>query len=336
MRIKDAFQNSLVLKELRQSKLAKQNFRIAFLDVDDTWTGKPAIQKRLRDELCKRGFSIVCVTNRASELCMSWQARDKSSREVRSSYDKGKIDPATLPEMTGLLDVDIIIASLGGELLVKQNHGGYEIDGEYVNAIPYSSLDWRLFVQKLLTTISHKARALFLERRVQLFFDTKKDRDQFTKNFLALQGKILTGPMKIARLIDESNEYAKTSTFSVMITQDHVNKISGVDRVMHILTEAGANHVEVLLAGDGPPDVEMGLFGAIGAKVIFVIPGNARITPFFKDKYSHSLQLQSKQGWYSFGNDSRTVIIGEEAFPNTQGPETLLALLNNYSFRPTT
>lgn len=92
-----------------------------------------------------------------------------------------------------------------------------------------------------------------------------------------------------------------------------------------------ANAFSVLLAGNTLPDLSMGFFGAAGSISTFLIPGGAPLaglllSPDLAKQYP--LQPISK-GTYRFLPTNRTVIVGDEAFPDTIGPTTLEIWLKN-------
>ncbi len=87
----------------------------------------------------------------------------------------------------------------------------------------------------------------------------------------------------------------------------------------------------VLLAGDNLPDLPMGLLAAAGSQATFLIPGGAPLGQLlFSSPYQQAYPLKpEKKGFYRFSPTTRTVIAGDEAFPGTLGPTSMLAWLKN-------
>lgn len=350
--------NSLALEKLRHRRDQNETLRIAFLDVDYTLTGEPAQQLLLRHQLEKHGYVIAFMTARTSELCLSWAARATSSAPIqRRLKAKPALDPASFPSMQGLLDPDVLAPVLGGELLIKQINGGFAVDEKYAKSIPYSSTIWgdygaRLADQLTISLGTIAPQVLLAKYWVQVSFQTAREKNAFVTTVRELQQRAeppvgydqdFFAMVKETMLTDESHPHANPPSFAVFITHKNVHKMAAVDYVMQVLTDAlalPARQIEVLLAGDGPSDLRMGFYGAAASKATFLIPGGARlarylirrdmsfIDPEFSAVPNQLVPRTNQRGYYHFAPTDRTVILGDEAFPGTNGPETLLAWLD--------
>jgi hydroxymethylpyrimidine pyrophosphatase-like HAD family hydrolase len=341
----DAYKHSVAFQKIHQAQKQSNPIRVAFIDIDGTWTGSPHIQQRLRDELEYQGYIIACVTNRSSNVCISSAAKHISSAATQKYIGDQEEDPSTLPHFTGLIDIDIIISAFGGEVFIKQMSGGYETDQVYMQNVPYESATWHSFAKDLLISTASKCEVLFLEHRVQLFFSNIKERDKFAHTFTQLQHQTPTPTLSVARIFDESDEHRIPPVFSIMLTQQYADKESAVNRTIEVLKNTDISNIHTIIAGDGAPDIPMGLRSAESTDVTFIIPGGARVTPyllhntapsFLQEEYSsikNNLILQNHKGWYRYAPNHRIVIIGDEAFPDTVGPETLLAWLKTSSLK---
>lgn len=87
----------------------------------------------------------------------------------------------------------------------------------------------------------------------------------------------------------------------------------------------------ILLVGDNLPDLPMGLLSAAGSRATFIIPGGALLRKLlFSEPYLSQYPLTPEEnGFYHFSPTNRGVVVGDEAFPGTTGPTTLLAWLKN-------
>lgn len=376
------FQNSSLYHALKLNSETGQPLRLAFMDIDASWTGTPEEQVALRQELEKQGYIIAFVTARTSELCMSWGQRDKSSAIVNNrptaklvrnpqTGTRTVIDPAALPSMAGLLDPDIIAASSGAELLVHQRSGGYEYDEEYADSFTFDSDQWRNYAVQLLRTIEvtagksvgalHKIENVENYyagktditpplNRVQITFESRDARNLFISTLKALQknppansNPNFQAMLAASHVIDESNPYAPRPRFALYLVPAGLSKAVPVNRVMAATAQLLAispEKFETLFTGDSPPDLAMGLATAAGTQATFVIVGGARLARYIKENKTEFLEPEFQDiqknleptgttGHYIYKPTNRNVIIGDEAFPGTIGPQTTLAWLKN-------
>lgn len=177
--------------------------------------------------------------------------------------------------------------------------------------------------------VTHRSRELCLS-------DEKTSDDQFRG---LLDPDIIAGKLGneiVVRQVDGSYKNDENYTKPVPLSPEEwpLHKQAAVDHVFtalcsHLSTPPGV--FSVLLAGDTLPDLSMGLLGAADSKAIFLVPGGAPLPELlFSATLAEQYPLQQlKKGIYRFSPTNRTVIIGDEAFPGTLGPTTLLAWLKN-------
>lgn len=156
------------------------------------------------------------------------------------------------------------------------------------------------------------------------------------------------------RLTNDSNP--EKGRFGLYITPNKGYKARSVENIIqHVIQEVNIpkDQVETLIVGDSFPDVNMGLYGGTGTKSTFLLVGGSRLKPVFTDYAVHEFagvkmdaikkrltpiadekNHYPKLGYYNFNaplidqlGGNRTVILGEDAFPGTIGPQTLHAYL---------
>lgn len=316
--------NSLALKKLRGYQAKVKPFRLAFLDIDDTLAGDPADQQKVRAALEEHSYVTACVTNRDLELNLSLTAFQQSTPAI-SKRDYGDIDRSTLSSFAGLLDADIIASSLGEEIAVKQVSGGFLLDDHYQPIIARNHAAWHAFIAELIQwagqvtgqQVAHPRPTRHL--RVQITFDTLTAKKIFEQTVEHLRATV-AGDSAFAKaladltLTDESDPDTDPPYFSLLIAPASVSKKNAVEHIVSTLAasiKAPRSQFEVLIAGDGPSDLPMGLHGAAGTKATFLIPGGGRLAR--EPLPAHD----------------RAVVIGDQAFPGTAGPATILAWLTN-------
>jgi hydroxymethylpyrimidine pyrophosphatase-like HAD family hydrolase len=334
--------NSVALEKLQQAAQAGRPLRLAFLDIDGTWTGNPSDQQALRHTLEALGYVIIPTTNRDLELNVSFDAFKRSGPAI-AGREYGDVDRATVLAFSGLLDADIIASTLGEEIALKQRSGGYLLDEDHQQSVSQDMPDWSAFVAELLAHVKevsgHTLGTMLPSPhlRIQVTFDTLEEK----KLFQATIQKIREAPaadsefgrrLAITSLTDESDPYIEPPFFSLYITPAAVSKKNAVEHIVTTVAQlvaAPRERFEVLLAGDGPADAEMGFHGALGTQATFVIPGEARLTKFISAKAADYLgEISGGLTEELYSLTDRTIIMGDEAFPSTVGPTTLLAWLN--------
>lgn len=301
----------------------KKPARLAFLDIDQTMTGSFKKVNQVRERLEKLGFGIILVTARTEEMLMSSREYLKSQKlgfdrpfpklkKVNNQYIY--LAPEQL-EPKGILDPDVIVGTSGTTILLKQSQGGYKIDQAYQKSWQVKR-NWR---EKTLQKVSqidpdnkyhnfskienpqnyyqNKADVLTTQFRIQLIFPNLKAQKYMSK-------KIIENNIYF---INDGDRRIKKYVY--LLTP----QISKKDAVAWILRKY-KNYSQILIAGDSLADLEMGL-AAKGATLLIV--GGANLT---KNQIKNFL----KKGF------TGKLIIGDQIFPNTQGPETILAYLANF------
>lgn len=161
---------------------------------------------------------------------------------------------------------------------------------------------------------------------------------EFQRHFQELED------MQNVRLTDDSNP--EKGRFAWYITPNKGYKARAAEYIIQqIVAELNVTRgeIETLMVGDSFPDVNMGLYGGTGTKATFLIVGGSRLKQVFTNPsinefsgvkmgaIKRRLTPTPKQaGYYEFKAPilgSRTVIVGDKAFPRTIGPETLSAYL---------
>lgn len=139
------YTTSTALTKLHAAHAAGQPLKIAFLDVDGTLTGSPTDQGAVRTLLEQQDYTIVFVTHRSSELCMS------------------RTPGTNAAEFQGLLDPDVIAGKLGNEIVIRQNDGSYKIDKPYTKPLSPSPEEWPVHKQQ---AADHIFKALYSQLSV--------------------------------------------------------------------------------------------------------------------------------------------------------------------------
>lgn len=284
----DAYQNSLVLEKLQTAQKKNQPLRLAFIDLDGTWAGSSAEEKAVRDLLGKNHYVIGQVTSRTE----------------------------------GLLNPDILISVSGTHLLIKQNDGGYQEDKIYAQRLPKTPEAWHKQVDQLLSQPGISERSYIVHRisplycRVEIALDSPAAAEDLIAQL---------------RILDtQSVFHFARETRNFFITPAHTSKEDGVNQVITTLTHTfhvPSHDLHTLFAGDTAVEVPMGFESGANTQAIFLIPGGAPL--------AHELNLTKNEsyarlseGVYRDPKTARKVIVGDEAFPGTVGPQTLIAWLH--------
>lgn len=303
----DAYESSSAVKKLLEAKQQKGPLRLAFIDIDNTWSGNPKDQQTVRDLLENNNYVVVQITNRGSDICLS-----------------SEIDPAQKTALQGLLDPDILAASLGTELLIKQVTGAYQADAEYLSKLPPAIQDWQGNIRQLVqhyTPAPYSFRTHYLDIpvfRVELECDSPQVAEK-------LMAELTRDPASASLHVAHDNS-------TLIITPRGFSKEDAVERILNALSRtlhASAGNFHLLFAGDSDADVAMGLSSGRDSEATFVIPGGASINEIVKLTKLGKIDMVS-QGVYWFPNATRHVVVGDEAFPGTLGPQTLIAWLRQH------
>lgn len=339
-----AYSASTALYKLQQARKSKLPIRIAFIDIDNTWTGTPETQVHMRQLLESKHYVIGVVTNRTSEMSMSWRERAKTSFDAQRpvakffspTTNKYEVrDPGSVVELQGLLDPDIMITTSGIELLIKQRIGGYLSDKSYIDHLPKFVEQWRDELTNAIKSIE-KQRVNFTSHqpldinapdfRVELRSATSQDRDHLVN--------------ALFKNLSKSLFHVTFDRLSVVITPAWMSKKHAVDHVFATFVKLLGILPEnffLLFAGDSMADAAMGLESGQGSQATFVIPGRASLAKELlegklKDLYQQmTRRIDSRvlpRGVYWFPSTNRQIVIGDEAYPKTVGPVTLISWLN--------
>ncbi len=358
MSLKNPYEDSQIIQKINEANRNHKSIKIAFIDIDSTITGEPSTQVAVRQLLESQGYIVVFVTARTSEMCMSLTERNKSSMAVqkrplpklKKNTETGKWevgDPAAQPHMNGLIDPDIIAATNGAELLIKQSQGGYEIDEDYLSKRGESSPVWRSAVKALrkqlmaggtpggqLSEADQKKKYLdgysvtyYPPYRIELDFASEGEKENFAQTIQANNNLDIN-------LIDESDHIIEQPLFRLYLMPRELGKKEVVDHLMkqiQITVPDIQKKCEILIAGDAYADLEMGLYAAKGChNDVFIIPGEAKLGQHFIKKVpalNSLLEKLDEPGLYRVIGSSRKVIIGDEMYPDTEGAETILDYL---------
>lgn len=288
----NAYTHSTALAKLKQAREQRQPLRLACLDIDGTWAGPPEEQQTVRDLLETQGYAIAEITNRAAELCLS---------QIPAGPQR--------PELAGLLDPDIVAANFGTELLLKQTTATYQGDEEYHRRLPQAPQKWQARVDQLLNRYQQPDTPFTVHYRSLPVF--------------RLETKCRT-PRAAQQIADQLRRDSAHSLHvacdekSVIITPAGTSKEDAAERIITALLQelnTAPYNLNLLLAGDSAADAVMGLSSGQGTNAVFLIPGGASL--------AHKLKMtkMEKDGML------RPVVIGDEVFPETVGPQTLIAWL---------
>lgn len=268
--------------------------------------------------------------------------------------------PDDLSEYSFGIDWDVI-GGVGTRAMLR--HGEvYLEDVEYAdqleirNSQSWSDSPWREKAIELLikTSAAHyrapidlvgaydndKVDVACLPGRIQLNFPNREEKLAFMQKVESLQKefywKNIVGRLE---LVDESNPAVDPPTFQLYMLPKGGTKRGIIDRVIGQLALAAnveLSRIYILFAGDAPPDLDM-LRAVPEARATFILVGGSRLYPFIADPecvdfagmpigdITKNLRRTGDVGVYTF--NTRTVIIGDEAYPGLKGPATIAAYL---------
>lgn len=355
------YSGSEIVQKLKENLKKGISPRIAFLDIDSTLTGSTVSTNEVRKKLEDLGYAIVFITARTEEMIMSqYQFQvSKALGFARAEPHLGKTTdnkkfylPPEKVEPEGLIDPDIIAGSSGTKILVKQANDGYLTDSSYEKNYQQGSSEWRketiAVIEKLqigkpaeIENPQNYRNAITdvtpPDFRIQIDFKGLAEKQKFFENLSALQKKQIQN----MRFIDNSNE--QRDKYSIFIIPNKADKARAAEHIVNNICQElnlPRKDLEILIAGDSLADLPMGLYSGLDTQAKFILVGGSRITQALTDnqitEYAGEKLLKFKshlsgsQGNLEFkipifGN--RKVIIGDQVFPNTKGPETILKLL---------
>lgn len=374
---------SLLRKKLLQQKTLGQKLRIAFLDLDSTMTGDPALTNKTRAILEKAGYAVVFVTTRTEELVMAKTAYDISVQSygfdrphphigISDNKKRTYLAPED-QEPWGLLNPDVIAGSTGTQILIRQLDGGYMVDKAYEQTFDQTSRAWRTQTKKLLTfadpkhtcaTVSpiddannyfHRTTDVYPPKyRIQLFCNSLQNKKALYKRFHELKHSMTT-PLSIrkqlinVRITDDS--HPKQNEYAVYLTPKNGSKTHAVERIVAMICHAvkvKRSELELLIAGDSFPDLQMGLYGGNGTSSTFLLVGGSRLTDVVIKQdlldfagetlvdMKQQMTIVEEEGHYQFHAPlslKRDMIIGDKAYYGKKAVESIFSFLTKH---PTT
>ena len=213
-----------------------------------------------------------------------------------------------------MLDLPIIISSSGACINVLQKNGGYATDKDFhPHDFPDSTL-WRINITKYLESLNtpfsfghieneadyqkNETEIFPADYRIQLIFTSYK-------NILLLSKSI----KEKGNLYFTNDSNPKKNLFMGYITP----KRGKVDAVNHVISSLQRPLAEILIIGDSPPDLEVGLKMRTppGAKITCLIVGGSSLRNTIKI------------------NVKRKIIMGDIAFPQAIGPKSIVEFIKS-------
>jgi hydroxymethylpyrimidine pyrophosphatase-like HAD family hydrolase len=367
---KNVYAQSSIIAKCIKNKHQDKPLKIAFVDIDATLAGHPTVTKKAREKLEALDYVLVFTTARTEEMVMSKSAYEKSTAlgftrpKPRLAKKRGKytyVDPKVYS--ANLVDPDVIIGSTGTQILIKQPEGGFRKDHSFEEQFNIPSRTWRRTVFDFIDKIDPEkgyirlapieSQKYYNQRktniyptpyRVKIMFQTVKEKIKFLEAVKAEK------QAKQFNFIDDS--HPEKNQFLLYITPRKASKRYAVEHVVNNILKqlqiSLENHtikksdLQVLLAGDSYPDLNMLFYGASGTKATAIAVGGSRLTHVLTHESLHiyagenmkhfkkNLKIRKGgKGHYSFTD--RNIIFGDYAFPKTIGPETILAYLDKFT-----
>jgi hydroxymethylpyrimidine pyrophosphatase-like HAD family hydrolase len=300
----------------------KKTRRIFFFDIDGTLSYRKPFEKNWQQELTAR----------------------KKIRNILSTYPTVAITmrtPGLVLDEDSLLDFDFI-AGIGSGISIR-HFDHYVSDEGYIHYLEVNK-NWREetleVLQKLdpdfvnyLAPIEYPenfekgiTNVYPLPYRIQLNFSG----DKGLSKKMALT-KVIRTHTDLC-VIDESR--SQEEFYSIYILPKHGSKEKTLD---YSMTQLG--NYDIYIAGDTFVDLRMLACTKLERDITFLLAGGSRITPYLQNKtYAGEsldwlkpyLKYEIQSGVYEYTHPlggHRTLIIGDVVFPNTIGPETVLAWL---------
>jgi hypothetical protein len=351
------FENSVAFEKIQASK------RIAFFDIDSTITGNPQVAEEIRSNLEGAGFVFAEVTSRTEEMIMSKSEYEKSVERgfnrpaPHLGTENGKrvyVPPEKMPDTPGILDPDIISASSGTRILVRQKDGGYEVDKNF-EADFGTAEEWRARVLNLIASIDPEGElgqfpafelpGEFENGNTDVYSPDYRIQVDFTgTNGLKKKQEFLERMTDVGKLglrvTDDSNP--QKGRYSMYITPLSTGKPRAIESMINKLTETTGidpEELEILIAGDSFPDLLAALKSGTGLKNTFLLANGSRLKDLVADEendifagqkmYSFKDRLKATEtpGLYMFKQPlgpERKIIVLDEMFPEAKGPEGIL------------
>jgi hydroxymethylpyrimidine pyrophosphatase-like HAD family hydrolase len=361
-----SYDESCIIRKIKKRKRDNLPLKVAFLDIDATMTGSKHTTNMTRQRLEQLGYAIVFVTSRTEEMMLSEKAYNRS---VKKGLDRpapklgvynGKhvYAPPEQVEAAGILDPDIIAGSTGTHILVRQHGGWYTTDNVYEEQFGTSSEEWRKQIIDVINqynTNGQKAYPADYESsdkynnglvniyppkfRIVLYFQSSKEKTAFRQYIRQAQ------PPLNLRINDDSHPSKEKHV--LCLTPRHGSKRRAVDRIISTVCAAASverSELEILIAGDSLPDLDMGMRAAKGTNATFFLVGGSRLAHALTCAKEH-IEILEKQlcemklcmkalknpGYYSLIQQEsfveRQIIVGDEACQGSLAVESMLRFL---------
>ena len=352
--------------------------KLAFVDIDNTLTGDgsgtgdPQLIGRVKNLLNSQGYLMVVITSRTAEMMISEPLYHLSRRRHsfsrpppqfvniktgQISHDPRQVEPA------GILDSEVIIASTGSSMLLKQKDNSYRsVDHYFMNNLPSPSI-WRNNVRQFLQPLLAQSDVVWLsplesefnyqqkitnifppDYRIQLYFASQEAKHRFKLAF-ELAKKNQVDPIILSLCFtDDSNPLTNIFTGYLTPTNGKITAVEFFAKLIQTDAKININQLQILLIGDSWPDLQMGFYANTpAAKTTFLLVGGSRLTKFLLKNavtdfagedlsdIKNQLQPLGKRGCFKFTRyqQTRSVVIGDLAFPGKVGPESIVSFLES-------
>lgn len=188
--------------------------------------------------------------------------------------------------------------------------------------------------------------------RIQLDFSTLQDKRCFLEELATVRSgndAERAAWARSVRVTDDSKP--ATGLYKVFLTPREGSKARAAERIVGELARAARlprRALNVFFAGDSFPDLGMGLFGGLGTEATLLLVGESRLVDALTGEGGSNfagedvsairrrLSPAGRVGYYRFrlpcaNLGSRTVVIGDEAFPKTTAVDTVYEYLRQAS-----
>jgi hydroxymethylpyrimidine pyrophosphatase-like HAD family hydrolase len=324
---------------------------------------KKLLNKKLTNStislLKKKGYICVLATSRTEEMCMSSKNFSLSKRKFnfrrplphigrKPDGTRFYIRPETFYPIK-MLDPLIMITSSGAKILVLQKGGGYIEDKAFYESSFPSPLQWRKQIMNLLLKLQPKFQFSFSsieeekhyfkyktdvyppDYRIQIIFPSKTKLQTFSHHIKKNKGIFF---------VNDSNPLKNKFTGYVMPKN---GKTDAINYVINKITEKQKKY-KIIIIGDSFTDLQSAtpIDNKKNLEITFLLVGGSRLTPFLLNKKNNdfagtdisfiknNLFPCKKKGFYVFvgkNKEKRKIIIADEAFPETLGPESIIEFL---------
>lgn len=315
----DPYANSIAASTLRARLERHEQPAIACLDIDSTLTGDRALANAVRARLEELGYVVMFDTSRTEEMLMTvatYQATRRRGLFFRPPPHLGECNgartyvPPEEAEATGVLDGDLIAASTGTRILVRQRDGTYLPDRAYAALAGQLAPDWRASALRLLTDLfAHSCPGALAsiesaenyeagrsdvfppDYRIQINLQTVEEKINFLRGIEQARRAAsrdhgpFTGILRNLRVTDDSRP--ETGGYKLFLTPRKLSKARAIEHVVDRLCrllEIDRAQLHILFAGDSFPDLGMGLFGGLGTRATFLLAGGSRLVESLSDE----------------------------------------------------